>query len=74
MTRTDGDSVRVELVGCTGLGSHISVDRAAVAEGRLKIQFGAGYEHFDLDHFTDSDDDGEGVPVFVWTDRTWIAE
>ncbi len=74
MTHTDGDSVRVELVGCTGLGSHISVDRAAVTEGRLKIQSGAGYEHFDLDHFTTPGDDGEPVPVFVWTDRTWIAE
>jgi hypothetical protein len=74
VTRTDDDNVQVELVGCTGLGSHISVDRAAVAEGRLKIQFGAGYEHFDLDHFSDSSGDGDPVPVFVWTDRTWIAE
>jgi hypothetical protein len=74
VTRTNDDNVQVELVGCTGLGSHVFVDRSVVAEGRLKIQFGAGYEHFDLDHFVDAGGDDEPVPVFVWTDRTWIAE
>ncbi|TDE10612.1 DUF5988 family protein [Jiangella asiatica] len=70
--RGEAHDVEVELVGCTGIGPRIAVDRSAVVEGRLKILFGAGYEHFDLHHFIERN--GESVPVFVWTDRTWIAE
>lgn len=70
--RTEVDTVEVELVGCSGLGPQMAVSRSVVSEGRLKVQFGAGYEHFDLDHYAERD--GASVPVFVWTDRTWIAE
>lgn len=70
--RIEQPKVEAELVGCSGLGPRMAVERTAVEEGRLKVQFGAGYEHFDLDHYIERD--GEPVPVFVWTDRTWIAE
>lgn len=64
--------VPAELVGCTRLGSSMTVPRSAVIEGRLRVQLGNGYEHFDLDHYLERD--GASVPVFVWTDRTGIAE
>lgn len=68
----EGDKIDVELIGSRGLGSRRRVDPAVIAEGRLKVQFGAGYEHFDLDHYADRG--GTSVPVFVCTHRTWIAE
>lgn len=71
-TRIEDDNIEVELLGCASLGPRLRVGRSAVKEGRLKVQFGNGYEHFDLDHYDDLD--GRSVPVFVWTDRTRIAE
>lgn len=71
-TRIEGEKVEVELVGRPGFGPRTSVDPAAVAEGRLKLLSGNGYEHFDLDHYVERD--GSSIPVFVWTDRTLIAE
>lgn len=71
-TRIEDDNVEVELVGCASLGPRLWTERSALAEGRLKVQFGNGYEHFDLDHYEEIE--GRTTPVFVWTDRTRIAE
>ena len=72
MMRIDDERVEAELVGCKGLAPRMLVRKSAVAEGRLKIRYGAAHEHFRLDHYRDVG--GTSVPVFVWTDRTWIAE
>lgn len=70
--RIDDDRVEAELVGCAALAPRMLVGRSVLTEGRLKVQYGAGYEHFQLDHYAERG--GAKVPVFVWVDRTWIAE
>ncbi|WP_433261677.1 DUF5988 family protein [Actinosynnema sp. CS-041913] len=39
---------------------------------KIKLNFGAGYEHFVRDETNPVDE--EGVPIFRWVGRTAIAE
>ncbi|MER6434610.1 DUF5988 family protein [Streptomyces sp900105245] len=42
-------------------------------EEKLKIQFGAGYEHF-VNHGEERAHEGTAIPVLTWVGRTKIAE
>lgn len=71
--RSAEPTVKVTLKGAPdGMPRTLLVRRADVAADRLKIPFRAGYEHFVPECRT------HGVPedsaVFVWCDRTNLAE
>lgn len=64
-----GPSVKVTLKGAPdGMPETVLVAAAELSQGRLKIPFRAGYEHFARDGAWETDE------VFVWCDRTKIAE
>lgn len=75
---TDSDTVQeegliaIELVGCPNSVPRMMVSPKVMDEGKLKIQFGNGYDHFVFDYY--SFKEGQRVPVFSWVDRTRIAE
>ncbi|EXG82152.1 DUF5988 family protein [Cryptosporangium arvum] len=54
------------------LGTSYRVDAGGL-ESRIKIAHGNGYEHY-THNGTFRVLDGEQLPVFVWCDRTRIAE
>lgn len=64
--------IAIELVGCPNSVPRMMVSRKVMAEGKVKIPFGNGYDHFEFDSYATRD--GQPVPVFAWTDRTRIAE
>lgn len=64
--------VEVELTGCPDAVPHLMVARSRLDQGRLKIPFRDGYDHFDFDSYITRN--GNQVPVFVWSGRTKIAE
>lgn len=64
--------VHVELTGCPNVVPRMLVPRSTLTEGKLKISFGAGHDHFVLESCISQS--GESVPVFTWAYRTRIAE
>lgn len=64
--------VEIEIVGAQEQIEALSVDESVLAQSALKIQVGNGYDHFVLDHHDQRE--GRDVPVFVFTERTKIAE
>jgi hypothetical protein len=64
--------IEVEVVGERKQVITLSVEESVIAQHELKIQSGNGYDHFVLDHHDHRD--GHEVPVFVWNQRTRIAE
>ncbi len=69
----EGDGlVSIELSGCPNPVPRMLVHRNVIAEGRFKIPFRNGYDHFAFESYTTRD--GQEIPVFVWTGRTRVAE
>ncbi|TVT17568.1 DUF5988 family protein [Amycolatopsis acidiphila] len=64
--------VEIKIIGAHKQVLELSVEESVVAQTELKIQSGNGYDHFVLDHHDLHD--GRDVPVFVWDQRTRIAE
>lgn len=64
--------ISIDLVGCPNSTPSMMVSPNVVAEGKIRIPFGNGYDHFVFDYYTFRD--GQQVPVFSWVDRTRIAE
>lgn len=64
--------VEIEVIGEHKQVITLGVEESVVAQHELKIQSGNGYDHFVLDHHDYRD--GRDVPVFVWNQRTRIAE
>jgi hypothetical protein len=64
--------VEIEVIGERRQVISLSVEESVIAQNELKIQSGNGYDHFSLDHHDHRD--GRDVPVFVWNQRTRIAE
>ncbi|GIF09467.1 DUF5988 family protein [Actinoplanes siamensis] len=64
------DAVEVSLEGGpTDIPRRFVVTAAELADGRIKVPYLAGYEHFERDPLA------EGQPTpFAWTRRTKIAE
>ena len=58
--------------GPEGLPGTVVVDPAQLRDQRLKIPFRAGYEHFVPERTADANA-GDNA-VFVWCDRTKLAE
>jgi hypothetical protein len=54
--------------GPDGMPATVSIRLSELSSSRLKIPFKAGYEHFVLVGGTPE------VPVFLWCDRTKVAE
>lgn len=70
-TQSD-DLISIELVGCPNSVPSMLVSPKVMAEGKITIPFGNGYDHFVFDYYTFKE--GQRVPVFSWVDRTRIAE
>ncbi len=71
-TAEGDDLVSIELSGCPNPVPRMLVHRNVIAEGRFKIPFRNGYDHFVFESYATRD--GQEIPVFVWTGRTRVAE
>lgn len=64
---TGPTTVEVELQGGpSGIPRRILATTTEIANGKIRVQYRAGYEHFECD--------GSDPDVFSWTTRTKIAE
>ncbi len=67
------DTIRVALEGGPAdIPSQMLLENSVLAEGKVKVPYLGGYEHFELvdGHAPAADD----VPVFRWSMRTKVAE
>lgn len=64
--------VQIELQGCPNPVPRMMVARSKLADEKLKLPFGNGYDHFVFDRYITRS--GQLVPVYTWVDRTRIAE
>lgn len=64
--------VEIELQGCPNAVPRMMVARSTLAEEKLKIPYGNGYDHFVFDSYITRN--GNLVPVYTWVDSTRIAE
>lgn len=62
----------VDLVGAPSPVPRLRVVPSVVADGKLNIPYGNGYDHFTLDRYEHWE--GYTVSVLVWSGRTNIAE
>lgn len=74
-----GDLIDVVLTGGPeDLPGTLSVPREMIADGKVKVRWHGGYEHYERPGNGTRErvgsTDGAEDPVFVWTMRTKIAE
>ncbi|MQA63982.1 MAG: hypothetical protein GEU86_21525 [Actinophytocola sp.] len=64
--------VQIELQGCPDAVPRMMVARSKLADEKLTLPFGNGYDHFAFDRYITRN--GQLVPIYTWVDRTRIAE
>ncbi|GAB3584124.1 hypothetical protein GCM10027445_59790 [Amycolatopsis endophytica] len=68
---SEATKIQVQLTGGpAGIPAVLDIDSELLPDGRLKVPFAAGYEHFEL---IETETPG-ATPVFAWSTRTRIAE
>ncbi|MHC3471306.1 DUF5988 family protein [Streptomyces sp. 7R007] len=73
-SRDDGrGTIRVALEGGpSDIPSQMTLEHSVLDDGKVKVRYLGGYEHFELvDERSPAADD---MPVFRWTMRTKVAE
>lgn len=66
--------VRIVLTGGPGgLPESVRIQEVDSLETKVKLRYGAGYEHFTYSGEV-RDVDGENLPAFSWCGKTRVAE